>query len=295
MSEVSPAAGRPGRGRLVALIAVAVLAVAAIVISVIALNTSSTAPTKSSVATTGAPHPSTLPATTVTTSHATTTTSAAVSRQSAVTVSLPVVTCPTTFGVPPSTTPTIPSFVSVSVPNNLANQLYVYSDQASIMRLVAPSGWVCTATYGADGSGGVSVYPPGQTLSASPLAAGSTEAAIVGSQSGGCAGCAVTQACPLFATAAADYQAQFAQACPTKRPSAESVSSISSSLVSFADPPGTSGSANPSGGLNTAHAVMTYHRAPNTSSWLSTCTLPAAQKAICTVSLNRFIDWYAAS
>ena len=41
--------------------------------------------------------------------------------------------------------PSIPRFMEVSVPNNLANQLYVYTDQDSIMKLVAPSGWVCRA------------------------------------------------------------------------------------------------------------------------------------------------------
>ncbi len=296
MSDVTSPDGRAPRGRRYALVAVAVLAVTAIAIGAIALATSSNGPTKSSVATTTASHPSTVPDTTTTAASVSTTTNAGPGIGASVTVSLPVVTCPTTFGAAPQQLPTIPSFVNVSVPNNLANQLYVYTDQADIMRLVAPSGWVCKANYGADGSGGVSVYPAGQTLSASPLAPDSTEAAIVGNQAGGCAGCAVAQACPLFATAAADYQTQFGgHACPTKRSSAELVTRISASAVGFADPPGTSGSANPSGGQNTAHGVMTYHGAPNSSSWLDTCTLPATEKAICTVSLNRFIDWYGAS
>ena len=79
--------------------------------------------------------------------------------QTSVSVSLPVVTCPTSFATPPSNPPSIPKFMQVTVPNDLANQLYVYIDQDSIMALVAPSGWVCQADYKTDGSGGVSVYP----------------------------------------------------------------------------------------------------------------------------------------
>jgi hypothetical protein len=158
--------------------------------------------------------------------------------------------------------PSIPPFMQVSVPNNLANQLYVYTEQDSMMKLVAPSGWVCRADYAADGSGDVSVYPSGETLPASPLSSSSKVEAIVGTQVGGCAGCAMSQACSLFNAAAIDYQSQFTKKCPARSPSAESVVHLGSSVVSFADPPGISGNENPSGGQYPANGVMTYHRLP---------------------------------
>jgi hypothetical protein len=71
------------------------------------------------------------------------------------------------------------------VPNDLANQLYVYTDQYSVMALVAPSGWVFDADYKTDGSGGVSVYPGGEVLPSSRLAPGATTQAIVASQTRG--------------------------------------------------------------------------------------------------------------
>jgi hypothetical protein len=183
--------------------------------------------------------------------------------------------------------------MQVTVPNDLANQLYVYIDQDSIMALVAPSGWACQADYKTDGSGGVSVYPSGEALPSSPLSPGATAQAIVASQTGGCSGCAVLQACPLFATAATAYQSRFAKPCPTSRPSSEAVVPVSSSAVSFLDPPGTSGNGNPSGGAYPAHGVMTYNPQQNASSWLDTCTLPSSDQPICTVALNRFIASYA--
>jgi hypothetical protein len=185
--------------------------------------------------------------------------------------------------------------MQVTVPNDLANQLYVYTDQDSIMALVAPSGWVCHADYKADGSGGVAVYPGGEAPPSSPLAPGATARAIVASQTGGCAGCAVLQACPLFATAATAYQSVFSKPCPTTRPSSEAVAPVSASTVSFSDPPGTSGNGIPSGGAYPAHGVMTYHPQPNASSWLDTCTLPSTDQPICTVALNRFIASYGST
>ena len=144
----------------------------------------------------------------------------------------------------------------------------------------------------ADGSGGVSVYPSGKALPASPLSSSSTAEAIAGFQAGGCAGCAMSQACSLFNAAAIDYQSQFAKKCPARSPSAESVVHLGASVVSFADPPGITGNGNPSGGQYVANGVMTYHRVPVFSSWLDTCTLPSSDRPICTVALNRFIDWY---
>ena len=287
----------PRRSRQYALVAGAVIVVAALVAGGLYLASSSQ-PNKPSgqSSATAPPHETTAPKTTTSATSSTTTTSTApAGNTTSVSVSLPVVICPTSFATPPSNPPSIPKLMTVTVPNDLANQLYVYTDQDSIMALVAPSGWVCHADYKTDGSGGVSVYPASEALPSSPLPPGATTRAIVASQTGGCAGCAVLQACPLFATAATAYQSVFSKPCPTARPSSEAVAPISASTVSFSDPPGTSGNGIPSGGAYPAHGVMTYHPQPNASSWLDTCTLPSSDQPICTVVLNRFIASYGST
>lgn len=163
------------------------------------------------------------------------------------------------------------------------------------MELLGPKGWACSANFGADGSGGVQVYPVGQVLAQNPLATGSTEEAIVGSQTSACVGCAEGQGCALFATAAADYMSNYQMACPTTKPAEESVETISDGVVGFYDPPGVAGDGNPSGGAYPANGVMTYHSGNNNGSWIDTCTLPDNEQALCTAVLNNFVAAYGAN
>ena len=226
-----------------------------------------------------------------------TTTTVAQSPSQTVAATLPVVACPTSYGVEPAPAAKIlPSTISVSVPKDLASQLSVYADEAGLMDVLAPTGWDCTASLGADGSGGVTVLPAGEVLpnTSNALPAGSTAEAIVATQNGGCQGCADYQACPYFAAAAQNLGSP----CTSTPPSTESIAPLSSTVVSFSDPPGTAGGANPSGGQYPANAVMTYVMNPpgsvgNTvTSWLETCTLPYSQHALCTSVLNDFVARY---
>ena len=75
---------------------------------------------------------------------------------------LPMVVCPTTYGVSPTSTVVLPSTISESVSRDLIAQLAVYTDQQGSMKLLGPTGWSCAANYGADGSGGVQIYPSGE-------------------------------------------------------------------------------------------------------------------------------------
>jgi hypothetical protein len=136
--------------------------------------------------------------TTTTLARTTTTTTAAQIPTADVTVPLPVVACPTSYAIEPSpAVQSLPSTRSVSVPKDLASQLSVYADEAGIMEVLAPTGWNCTASVGVDGSSEDSVTPPGEVLPDSDsLPASSTDEAIVGTQNGGCQGCANYQACP---------------------------------------------------------------------------------------------------
>ncbi len=213
-----------------------------------------------------------------------------------VTVSLPVVTCPTSLGVvsPPVS---LPASRPVAVPRALATQLAIYADNQGIMELVGPKGWRCTASFGADGRGGIVAYPSGERVPQRwaggwPLARTSADAAIVGLESSACYSCTLVQACRLFAVAAAALRSAFGTACPA-RPAAETVMPIGAGIVAFEDPPGVRGDGLPSGGRYPADGVLTYHPSSDEGSWLETCTLPGSQKDYCTAVLNTFVAWYA--
>jgi serine/threonine protein kinase len=210
-----------------------------------------------------------------------------------VTADLPVVSCPTSLGAGSAVTPVeLPLTEPVTVPAGIASDLAVYADQQDHMELVGPRDWSCTASYGADGNGGVEIYPPGETVPETKLPAGSTIAAIIGREVPACYTCALTQACPLFTVAAAQLSSALGQQCPA-RPAAESVTPDSSGVVSFDDPPGINGDGTPSGGKYQADGVMTFHQGgAGASSWLETCTLPDSDSAACTAALNDFITKY---
>lgn len=182
------------------------------------------------------------------------------------------------------------------MPLALEGDLTIYSDSRGLMMLVGPKGWTCTAQYGADGSGGVVVVPKGESVPESwgegwKLSANSAIEAIVGSETSACQGCAVSQACPLFASAASVDRNEFGLPCKS-RPNSETVQQISSGVLGFQDPPGVQGDGNPSGGLYPANGVMTYYPSSQNGSWLETCALPTSQRSLCTVTLNIFVTLY---
>ena len=208
-----------------------------------------------------------------------------------VTAVLPMVSCPTTYAASPASTVVLPSTASESVPKELVTQLAVYTDEGGFLRLLGPTGWNCSASYGADGSGGVSIYPAGNSgPTSSPFEASSDEA-IRGTETSACFGCTVGQACPLFPAAAAENQSSGFGSCQT-RPPQESVEPIESGVVGFEDPPYVAGDGNPSGGPYSANGVMTYQNTNYDGSFVDTCTLPTADVPICTAALNNFVQSY---
>lgn len=182
-----------------------------------------------------------------------------------------------------------------SVPSDLANQVAVYTDAEGSMRLLAPTGWSCAASIGADGSGGVQVYPPGQADPTNGQFQASSFEGVVGTQNGGCVGCAVTQASPLFPAADAACQSEFsgdAQACKSGPPAGESTEPIEPGVIGFLDPAGVKGDGTPSGGNYPANGVMTYQTSQYPTSYLETCTLPQSQHDLCTAVLDNFAQLY---
>ncbi len=159
------------------------------------------------------------------------------------------------------------------------------------MKVVAPIGWSCAASYGADSTGGISVYPSTEpppsswsidwnTTSSSPIQA------ITINRASPCTSCMMAQACPLFPSAAAALKSYSRDSCPGA-PASEIVEPLSAGLVLFQDPPGTPGAS----GVNATNGVMTYYPQLD-ESYVETCTLPSSEKIDCTSILNVFIDWY---
>jgi hypothetical protein len=189
----------------------------------------------------------------------------------------------------------------------MATRLSVYADRLGVMELVGPKGWSCTAFFGADGSGGIAVYPHAETVprtwtEAWPLAGGSAATAVVGLETSACYTCTLGQACRLFASAASTLKSYLGrQTCPA-RPDAEKVTTVGAGIKQFEDPARTKGTGVPSGGRYPANGVMTYHPGASAGSWMETCTLPASDGPAsdgpasdgpaCTAALNTFISWY---
>ena len=213
-------------------------------------------------------------------------------QRAAVPTVVPLVTCQTTFGVSVSTPKALATSVTVSLPPGMGAQLAVYSDDHGFMMLLAPRGWSCGAGYGADLSGGVSVFPAGERMPSGKLPANSPFQEVNGSETSACSTCGLGQACPLFSSAAKMFKSYLGRDCPTTRPAAETVVPLRTGLVAFADPAGVSGDGVPSGGLYPANGVMTYSPHSSDGSWMETCTMPPADKRLCTAILDYFVTAY---
>ena len=204
--------------------------------------------------------------------------------------SLKLWTCPTSLGANEApaklTTP-----VQVMVPPGYTpSQLAVYSDNQGIMELLAPAGWDCQASVGADGSSGIEIYPPSQgAATGSSLAGGSTITEVSGYQTGGSPFSAASQACQLFP---ASNSALDGNTCPMLSPPAPKATLYTDHIIEFTDPPGVTGDAYPSGGAYNASGVMTYFTKPNAESWTETCVLAPSRSSLCTAILSSFITSY---
>jgi hypothetical protein len=222
----------------------------------------------------------------------------ATAKASTVTVYLPVVRCATTFALstPPSTVP-IPTSASARVPSDLATKLAAYIDTSDIMTLLAPKGWICSATYGADGSGGLLIHPSGALVPGSswgagwPLPRSSLDEAITGTQPGGSATQGLGYACTIFRSAAAGFETAFGHPCPP-HPTSERVRRISTHVFGFEDPPGKPGLGIPSGGRNPANGVNIYYTSTIPAAYIATCTMAATENSLCSVVLKQFTDLY---
>jgi hypothetical protein len=198
---------------------------------------------------------------------------------------VPLVVCRTTFAASPGKPVAFPSSTTLAVSTRLASSLAAYTDTQGYVTVIGLREWKCSANYGADGVGGVSISPKGSV-------AASGGEAIVARETSACAGCTAGQACALFPAAARAYRAIWGSPCPTHRPKQESIHALNTRVVAFTDPPYVKGDGVPSGGRFPANGVMTYVPGSHDGSYLETCTLPDNVRSTCTAILNDFVARY---
>jgi hypothetical protein len=208
---------------------------------------------------------------------------------------VPLVECVTGAGSTSSPKP-LPATRQVSVPKSMAKQLAAYTDDQGEMYLVAPRGWTCQATVGADGNDSVAVYPPGE-VGTSKFALGHTwpksAQAVTGDILPSCLACYVGQACTFFPDAEKDLVRNYGQQIKcASLPQREGILRVSSSVISFEDPPGVIGTGEPSGGDFPAEGVVTFKEGTGGTTYgsaMQTCTLPAREHALCTAVIDAFV------
>lgn len=207
---------------------------------------------------------------------------------------VPVTVCPTGTGGPASGFP--PETVSLPVTPKQSYELAAYSGKTGVPIVIAPTGWHCEASLGADGDALLSVAPPHKPV----IFAGGTRRSAEGvsvEALGPCYGCVLAAACPFFAQARAAAKQSYHAApgsalCPIA-PGGEHRVRLSSSTVDFEDPPYVLGDGSPSGGPNPANGVVRFALHPDPATTVATCTLPQSEHWICAVSLNFALqrDW----
>jgi hypothetical protein len=207
--------------------------------------------------------------------------SGAVTNASAAGTSVPVVRCKTVFGI--QNRVVWPSSVRVLHAPASVKGLVAYSNSQLV--LIGPAGMDCSGIVATDGGSQVVAWPygharPGQhsrgdglTLTIDPA----------------CASCKADDACPFFTALATSEGFP----CSAGIPAGEQVHRVGSDLAEFEDPPGVAGSGWPSGGADPANGVVGLAGpANNRLVYRSTCTLPAAEHAVCTVGLNDVLSRY---
>jgi hypothetical protein len=196
--------------------------------------------------------------------------------------SVPVVRCPTTFGVQGTARNAPASLVVLGHPSSTRG-LAAYTNFEEF--LVAPAGMKCSGGVGADGNGSISVWPPGH----SPPTQHSHYDGLTLILDPACAGCRAADACPFLP----NFAASLSFPCSTGDiPHGEQVYHLNADTALFEDPPGVGGDGWPSGGRDPANGIVGVNVDEGSSVYRSTCTLPAFDHWMCTVSLNDVLARY---
>lgn len=189
----------------------------------------------------------------------------------------------------------LPAAKTVNIPAADQLQLSAYTDDQGELYLLAPRGWTCWASMGADGNDYIDAYPQGEVGTAT-RSWPKTAQAVTADFLPACLGCVLSQACTYFPVAEQQLVQQYGSimSCP-KPPIGELTDRLTSTVVAYEDPPGIKGTQSPSGGNYAANGVVTYkpqqdHR--DYGSTVENCVLPTQVHALCTAALNDFAsEW----
>ena len=210
---------------------------------------------------------------------------------------LPVVACPSTYGIGAAPPPKYPDTWQLKLPVDVTSEVAFYSDQSrSVQPVLGPKGWSCTASIGADGSTVLALLPPGGPNVAIVPGSPTTDKEFVYAYSpSACQGCIANLVCSVFPSAI-EQLGYAGQSCPTLPP-AETDEFSSGSVaagygtVAFVDPPGVQGT----GGADSPNAAIGTLRfgippgAGQASAVLLSCVLPASLKPICAATNQEFV------
>jgi hypothetical protein len=197
------------------------------------------------------------------------------------TAALPVVRCPTEFGVS-GPSPRTPATVTVSSSSTTRGSVAYTNTQ---IYLVGPRGMRCSGIVAVDGGSQVVAWPQGHSR---PGPHARTDGLTL-SLDPACVSCKADDACPFFTALARDLGFP----CTGGVPAGERVYRLTSDIILFEDPPGVAGSGWPSGGHDPANGLVGHTGSPgNGLVYRSTCTLPASDHSACTTSLNDVIRRY---
>jgi hypothetical protein len=207
-------------------------------------------------------------------------------------VTVALVVCSTSHGVEENPR-NFPATQTVAIPAADQLQLSAYTDDQGELHLLAPRGWTCQASTGADGNDSNDAYPQGE-IGSPARSWPKTAQAVTANLLPACVGCALSQACTYFPVAQQQLLKNYGpnSRCP-KAPVGELTDRLSSTVVAYEDPSGVKGIEAPSGGNYAANGIVTYK--PPTARYeygssLENCVLPPQVHALCTAALNNFVS-----
>ena len=188
-------------------------------------------------------------------------------------VTVPVVRCPTSFGVAPGRISVPRRLVLSDVPSSTAG-LVAYSNTSGY--LIGPRHLRCAGKIGADGNATIQAWPSGQAQPGPNGAGSGLSLSVIPA----CVGCKAQATChyfPMFRR----YLRHVELNCRLEPPPGERVRYLTKRLVAIVDPPFVTGAGWPSGAGLQATGLVGIEPGPSRVVFTSSCTLPAAQRDVC--------------
>jgi hypothetical protein len=198
---------------------------------------------------------------------------AAASAKAAPGVTVPVIRCPTSFGAAPGRISIRRTLRLDGVPASVAG-LTAYTNTSAY--LIGPPHLRCAGVVGADGNATIEAWPAGQMRPGPHGAGPGLSLSVIPA----CLGCKALATCHYFPTFRR-YLRQIALNCRLEPPPGERLRYLTKRLVAFVDPPFVQGAGWPSGAGLRATGLVGIEPGASQVVFTSSCTLPAAQRAIC--------------